>query len=61
MRSCRLADLAALDPAAVDAAVVDGLPQALVLAGVVEESSLAGEVLIYEDPTYYGMLVAAYR
>ncbi|HYO30261.1 MAG TPA: aromatic ring-opening dioxygenase subunit LigB [Thermomicrobiales bacterium] len=61
VRSGRLADLAALDSAADDAAVVDGVPQALVLAGVVEESSLAGEVLTYEAPTYYGMLVAAYR
>jgi aromatic ring-opening dioxygenase LigB subunit len=59
--SGRLADLAALDPTAVDAAVSTGCPRRSSSPGVAEASSLAGEVLAYEAPTYYGMLVAAYR
>jgi aromatic ring-opening dioxygenase LigB subunit len=44
----------------VQAAVVDGLWQALMLAGVVERTPMRGEVLSYEAPSYYGMIVAAF-
>ena len=58
VRGGRLGDLASLDARAVAAAVVDGVPQALVLAGAVEGFPPPA-VLPYEAPTYYGMLVAA--
>ena len=41
-------------------AAIDGLWQALVLAGVLEHTPMRGELLSYEAPTYYGMLVAAF-
>ncbi len=42
-------------------AAIDGLWQTLVLAGVLEETALRLELLVYEAPRYYGMLVAAYE
>jgi len=39
-------------------AAIDGLWQALILAGALEHVPMAPEVLCYEAPTYYGMLVA---
>jgi aromatic ring-opening dioxygenase LigB subunit len=41
-------------------AAIDGLWQALILAGVLEAVHMRGEVLAYEAPTYYGMLVASF-
>ena len=41
-------------------AAIDGLWQTLMLAGAMEHTPMRGEVLSYEAPTYYGMLVAAY-
>ncbi len=38
----------------------DALWQMLVLAGALERVSITGELLSYERPTYFGMLVAAY-
>lgn len=55
-----LASLASVTPAEVAEAAMDGLPQALILAGVVERTGLAHEFLSYEAPTYYGMIVATY-
>ena len=41
-------------------AALDGLWQALMLAGVLERVPMHGELLSYEAPTYYGMLVASF-
>ncbi|HZG68435.1 MAG TPA: hypothetical protein VEZ12_16955 [Herpetosiphonaceae bacterium] len=41
-------------------AAIDGLWQTLMLAGVLQHTPLHGELLSYEAPTYYGMLVAAF-
>ena len=49
-----------LDEAKVEAAAIDGLWQVLMLAGVLERVPMRHELLSYEAPTYYGMLVAAY-
>ncbi|MDQ3411143.1 MAG: aromatic ring-opening dioxygenase subunit LigB, partial [Chloroflexota bacterium] len=52
--------LAISDERAAEAAI-DGLWQTLVLAGVLENSSFRPELLVYEAPRYYGMIVAAYE
>jgi len=44
-----------------DRAKVDGLWQAVMLAGALRHTPLRGELLSYEVPTYFGMLVAAYE
>lgn len=44
----------------VDDAAVDGLWQALMLAGALEQTPMRGELLSYEAPAYFGMLVAAF-
>jgi aromatic ring-opening dioxygenase LigB subunit len=51
-----------LDPAAVEAAAIDGLWQDLVLAGVLKHTPMRAEVLGYEVPPAYatGMIVAAF-
>jgi aromatic ring-opening dioxygenase LigB subunit len=41
-------------------AAIDGLWQALILAGALEVAPMDVELLSYEAPTYYGMLVAAW-
>ncbi|HEY8445708.1 MAG TPA: aromatic ring-opening dioxygenase subunit LigB [Thermomicrobiales bacterium] len=41
-------------------AAIDGLWQALMLAGVLERVPMRGQLLCYEAPSYYGMIVAAY-
>ncbi len=43
-----------------DRAKVDGLWQAVMLAGALHHTPMRGELLSYEAPTYFGMLVAAY-
>lgn len=43
-----------------DRAKVDGLWQAVMLAGALQHTPMRGELLSYEAPTYFGMLVAAY-
>jgi aromatic ring-opening dioxygenase LigB subunit len=52
-----------LDERQVEAAVIDGLWQVLILAGVVRQVPLRGEVLGYEAPPAYatGMIVAAFE
>jgi aromatic ring-opening dioxygenase LigB subunit len=49
-----------LDEQRADEASIDGLWQALILAGVLEAAPMRGEFLSYEAPTYYGMLVAVW-
>jgi aromatic ring-opening dioxygenase LigB subunit len=56
----RLLDLMAISDEEARDAAVDGLWQALMLAGVIEKTPMTTEVLSYEAPTYYGMIVAAY-
>lgn len=41
-------------------AAIDGLWQALMLQGVLERAPMQVELLSYEAPTYYGMLVASW-
>jgi aromatic ring-opening dioxygenase LigB subunit len=50
-----------LDEAQVRHAAIDGLWQTLMLAGALERAPMRGEVLSYEAPSYYGMIVAAYH
>ena len=42
-------------------ASIDGLWQTLMLAGAMKHTPMRGEVLSYEAPTYYGMIVAAFE
>jgi aromatic ring-opening dioxygenase LigB subunit len=44
----------------VQDAAIDGLWQTLMLAGALKHTPLQGEVLCYEAPSYYGMIVAAW-
>jgi len=44
-----------------DRAKVDGLWQTVMLAGALRHTPMRGELLSYEAPTYFGMLVAAYE
>jgi aromatic ring-opening dioxygenase LigB subunit len=50
-----------LDEGRARDAAIDGLWQTFILAGVLEAAPMAGELLSYEAPSYYGMLVAAWR
>ena len=45
----------------VRAASIDGLWQTLMLAGAMKHTPMHAEILSYEHPTYYGMIVAAYQ
>lgn len=60
VREGDLARLIDLDQDRVDQAAIDGLWQTLMLAGALETVPMRHELLSYEAPTYYGMLVAAY-
>jgi aromatic ring-opening dioxygenase LigB subunit len=42
-------------------AAIDGLWQTLMLAGALKHTPMQGEVLSYEAPTYYGMIVATFE
>jgi aromatic ring-opening dioxygenase LigB subunit len=42
-------------------AAIDGLWQALMLAGAMRRVPMRGELLCYEAPSYYGMIVAAFE
>lgn len=42
-------------------AAIDGLWQTLILAGIQDIVPMDGELLTYEVPAYYGMIVAAYH
>ncbi len=50
-----------LDEGRAQDAAIDGLWQALMLAGAFEEIPMQVELLSYEAPTYYGMLVATWE
>ncbi|MGI9254823.1 MAG: aromatic ring-opening dioxygenase subunit LigB [Thermomicrobiales bacterium] len=54
----RLMDLTDED---ASTAAIDGLWQTLMLGGVLERAPMRAELLSYEAPTYYGMLVAAFE
>ena len=49
-----------LDESRAQDAAIDGLWQALMLAGALEAVPMNVELLSYEAPTYYGMLVAVW-
>jgi aromatic ring-opening dioxygenase LigB subunit len=49
-----------LDEIRAQEAAIDGLWQALMLAGALEAVPMSVELLSYEAPTYYGMLVAVW-
>ncbi len=44
----------------VENAAIDGMWQTLMLAGIQERVALVPELLSYEAPTYFGMIVASY-
>ncbi len=44
-----------------DRAKVDGLWQAVILAGALHHTPMRGQLLSYQAPTYFGMLVASYE
>ena len=50
-----------LDEGRARDAYIDGLWQALMLAGAFEEFPMNVDLLSYEAPTYYGMLVATWE
>lgn len=45
----------------VQRVAIDGLWQTLTLAGAMERVPMTGEVLSYEAPSYYGMIVASFE
>jgi aromatic ring-opening dioxygenase LigB subunit len=53
-----LGELMQISDQEASASAIDGLWQALMLQGVLERVPMQGELLSYEAPTYYGMLVA---
>lgn len=55
-----LTELLEIPDADASAAAIDGLWQALMLQGVLERVPMQSELLSYEAPTYYGMLVASF-
>jgi len=57
----RLKSIVRLPRPFVDAAKPDSLWQMTVLAGILEEVPMVGELVSYQLPTYYGMLCAGYR
>lgn len=61
MTRADLGSLAAITPDEIQAAAMDGWPQTMILAGVIERTGFAPDVLSYEAPTYYGMIVATYQ
>lgn len=56
----RLEDLLDLSPRDLEEAAVDGFWQVLMLMGILREVPMEGELLSYEAPSYYGMMVARY-
>lgn len=56
-----LGSLAAVTPEEIQEAAMDGWPQTMILAGVIQRTGFAPDVLSYEAPTYYGMIVASYQ
>ena len=60
IRANKLDSLLDADLDFADRAKVDGLWQSVMLAGALRHTPMRGELLSYEAPTYFGMLVAAY-
>lgn len=56
----QLDELSTISDEEAATAAIDGLWQALMLQGVLECVPMEGELLSYEAPTYYGMLVATW-
>ncbi|HLO30320.1 MAG TPA: hypothetical protein VK249_14345 [Anaerolineales bacterium] len=61
IRSNRLDDLLAADPALVEAGKPDSLWPTLILAGALKESPLQARFLSYEVNVYFGILCAEFR
>lgn len=61
IRSNDLDSFLHLDIDFADRAKVDGLWQAVMLAGALRHTPMRGELLSYQVPSYFGMLVAAYE
>jgi aromatic ring-opening dioxygenase LigB subunit len=61
VRHGRLGSIMRLPPSLIDAAKPDSLWQMTMLAGVLKEVPMSGELFSYQVPTYYGMLCASYR
>jgi aromatic ring-opening dioxygenase LigB subunit len=61
VRANRLDDLLSTDIDFADRAKIDGLWQAIILAGALHHTPMQGELLSYQAPTYFGMLVASYE
>jgi len=55
-----LLDLMSITDEEAGEAAIDGLWQTLMLAGVLIKSPMPVDVISYEAPTYYGMIVASY-
>ncbi len=55
-----LLDLMSISDEEAGDAAIDGLWQALMLAGVLIKTPMTVDVISYEAPTYYGMIVASY-
>ena len=55
-----LLDLMSISDDEASDAAIDGLWQALMLAGVLIKMPMNVDVISYEAPTYYGMIVASY-
>lgn len=58
LRRNAIRELLDLDPHDAQTAAIDGLWQTLMLAGVQDVTPTGMQVLSYEAPTYYGMIVA---
>jgi aromatic ring-opening dioxygenase LigB subunit len=61
VKADRLRDMLVVSDEEAAEAAIDGLWQAIMLAGAIEHTPLKGEFLSYEAPTYFGMIVAAYE
>jgi len=61
VRGGDLTRFAGLDQTFIENAKPDGIWQSLILAGAIEGSTLKPELLSYQCPTYFGMLVAMFR
>lgn len=60
IREGDLSRLLSVDLDFANRAKVDGLWQAVILAGALQHTPMRGELLSYEAPSYFGMLVASY-
>jgi aromatic ring-opening dioxygenase LigB subunit len=61
IREDNLDRLLSVDLDFAERAKVDGLWQVVMLAGALHDTPMRGELLSYEAPSYFGMLVAAYE